>query len=86
MAFLGNENPLFTKIYREVYNNFYEALTPILKTLDPDHSPAIYIRRAMLITALIDGAPAQATKGKFKQFLSDISAHAILIARGETTP
>ena len=85
MTFLSNENPLFAEIYADVYNNFYEALMPILRVLDPGHATTIYFRRALLITALIDGAPAQVTKGKFKQFLGDIADQAIYIAQGSSS-
>ena len=82
MSFLANEKPVFVEIYRDVYKNFYGALIPILNGIDPGQKPADYSRRAMLITALIDGAPAQVTQGKLKTFLKDVTEHAILIAGG----
>ena len=83
MSFLANENELFAKIYHEVYRNFYAALIPILKSLDPDSTTATCNRRAMLITALIDGAPAQVTQGKSQQLLNDVTTIAVSIATGD---
>lgn len=83
MAFLANESPVFSEMYKTVYQNFYDALIPILKSLRPEDAQTQYLRRAMIITALIDGAPGQVTRGNSKSFISDISNQAILIALGE---
>lgn len=83
MTFLAIENPVFTEIYKTVYQNFYDALVPILKSLNPGDSQAQYLRRAMIITALIDGAPGQVTRGNSKSFINDIARQAMLIALAE---
>ncbi len=86
MSFLSYESETFKQIYEDVYENFYGALIPILVSLDPGHKPAIYQRRAMLITALIDGAPAQLARGQYAAFVKELSTHAYLIARGTQLP
>lgn len=83
MSFLSHQSPTFMGLYKEIYSAFYKALTPILESLDPNQHAETYLRRAMLITALIDGAPAQPRQGDFEAFIHDVSEHAYKIAVGE---
>lgn len=82
MLFLAQENPAFTTMYREIYDAFYQALTRILADLDPDAGKSALRNRAMLITALVDGAPSQITRGGVKHFASLVAAQALQIAKG----
>lgn len=82
MLFLAQENPAFTAMYREIYDAFYQALSSILAELDPGASRTALRNRAMLITALVDGAPSQITRGGVKRFAALVAAQALQIARG----
>lgn len=82
MLFLAQQNPAFTAMYREIYDDFYRALTSILAELDPDASKTVLRNRAMLITALVDGAPSQITRGGVKHFAALVAGQALQIARG----
>ncbi len=83
MSFLAQQNPVFSTLYQQVYDNFYAALTPILAAIDPGRRANTYLQRAMLVTALIDGAPGQIARGSSKRFVDLIVDEALHIAGGE---
>ncbi len=80
MSFLAQQNSIFSQLYQQVYDNFYSALVPILENIDPGKQSATYLQRAMLISALIDGAPGQITRGNKKRFLEQVTKEALHIA------
>ncbi len=80
MSFLAQQNAAFSLLYQQVYDNFYSALVPILAKVDPGRRKATYLQRAMLVTALIDGAPGQLTRGNKKRFLEQVANEVLHIA------
>ncbi len=83
MSFLTLHQAPFRKIYTEVYSAFYEELATLLARIDPGHKPATYVRRARLITALLDGSAMQVQKGSSPDFLNDVAGLALQIATGD---
>lgn len=78
MFFLATSKPAFLQIYTDIYNNFYAGLIPLIRDLDPHRSTAVYRKKAMLITAMIDGGAAQISKDK--KFAKLIATQAVKIA------
>ena len=83
MSFLTLHLAPFRRIYTEVYNAFYEELASLLARIDPGHKRATYLRRARLITALIDGSSMQVQRGSSPDFLNDVATLALQIAGGD---
>ena len=84
MMFLSQENPVFNAIYKDLYDHFYSALIPILIRLDPDQKKSTYRQRAMLITALIDGAPIQLSEKDNDDFIKLVAAEALRMGAGRS--
>jgi AcrR family transcriptional regulator len=84
MMFLSQNNSVFDAIYKDLYDHFYSALTPILIRLDPDQKKSTYRQRAMLVTALIDGAPIQVAGKDTKDFIKLVAAEALRIGGGQS--
>lgn len=79
---LAQQNSLFAALHEEVYRNFHAALEPILHELDSKAAPTEIATRAMLVTALIDGAPAQLLHEHRKGFVDRVAALALEIGLG----
>lgn len=81
MTFLAQHQPDFRRIYREVYEGFYDALTAVIEQVRPELDRGECRRRARLITALTDGAALQVSRGSSTTFLDDVAAQALKIVR-----
>jgi AcrR family transcriptional regulator len=80
---LAQQNAVFAALHEQVYRNFHAALEPILRALDPKAGPDETAIRAMLVTALIDGAPVQVLHERRQGFVDRVAALALEIGLGQ---
>jgi AcrR family transcriptional regulator len=59
LALLAYHNDRFRALNREVYESFYSAIGTLIRRLDRQAEPAAVRRRALLMTALLDGVAVQ---------------------------
>lgn len=82
LGFLAQHLPLFRHMYREVYEAFYRELALTIAALRADIGKKEAVRRARLVTALLDGASQQVNRGGSARFLDQVADEAVRIARG----
>lgn len=87
MSFLAMHEERFRNLHREVYEQFYEALDPLLMRAKPTMKKAERVRKVRLVTSLMDGALLQSRdvlSGKGgtlpPRFVDDVVAAIHLIA------
>lgn len=78
MSLLALHQERFRRLHREIYAAFYESLLPVLAELHPNEDRKGLLRRARLVTTLVDGALVQ-TPGR--GFVSDAVDAALALAR-----
>ena len=88
MSFLAMHEDRFQKLHREIYEQFYEALDPFLTRAKSEMKKAERLRKARLVTALMDGALLQSrdeSSGRAgvmpTRFVDDVVAAILLIAK-----
>lgn len=77
MSLLAIHHERFARLHREIYEDFYDSLVPVLAEIRPHPSPAELRRTARLVSTLIDGALIQVPG---RSLLADTVAAAIAIA------
>tara|TARA_Y100001933_G_scaffold257542_1_gene304113 strand:- start:894 stop:1496 length:603 start_codon:yes stop_codon:yes gene_type:complete len=82
LGFLAQHLPVFRDMYRDVYEAFYRELALTIAALDDDVGEREALRRARLVTALLDGASQQVNRGESGRFLDQVADEALRIARG----
>lgn len=82
LGFLAQHLPVFRDMYRDVYEAFYRELALTIAALDGDVGEREALRRARLVTALLDGASQQVNRGESGRFLDQVADEALRIARG----
>jgi AcrR family transcriptional regulator len=82
LGFLAQHLPLFLHMYREVYEAFYRELALTIAALHTGIGKQEAVRRARLVTALLDGASQQVSRGGSARFLDQVADEAVRIARG----
>ncbi len=80
LGFLALHQPTFRALYREVYEQFYGELAVLVERVRPGLPRREYRRRARIITALLDGASMQASRGDSAELLRDVTEQAVMIA------
>ena len=82
LGFLAQHLPVFRDMYRDVYEAFYRELALTIAALDDGVGEREALRRARLVTALLDGASQQVNRGESGRFLDQVADEALRIARG----
>ena len=82
LGFLAQHLPVFREMYRDVYEAFYRELALTISELDDGIGEREALRRARLVTALLDGASQQVNRGESARFLDQVADEAVRIARG----
>lgn len=82
LGFLAQHLPVFREMYREVYEAFYRELALTISELDAGIGEREALRRARLVTALLDGASQQVNRGESARFLDQVADEALRIAGG----
>ncbi len=80
LGFLALHVPAFRALYRDVYEQFYGELAALVERLRPGLPRREYRRRARIITALLDGASMQASRGDSAELMDDVAEQAVAIA------
>lgn len=80
LGFLALHLPVFRDMYRAVYEQFYEELAQTIGALVPELDRHECLRRARLVTALLDGAAQQVNRGGSAGFLEQVTREALRIA------
>lgn len=80
LGFLALHLPVFRDMYRAVYEQFYAELAQTIGALVPDLGQRECLRRARLVTALLDGAAQQVNRGGSAEFLEQVTREALRIA------
>ncbi len=84
LLFLSHHQRPFADAYREVYARFYEVLERAIERAQPGHDRSTYRTRALLLTALIDGAAMQTHTGPRSQYVDAVIDVALRIALDPT--
>jgi AcrR family transcriptional regulator len=82
LGFLAQHQPVFREMYRDVYEAFYRELALTIAGLDAGIGEREALRRARLVTALLDGASQQVNRGESARFLEQVADEAVRIAGG----
>lgn len=80
LGFLALHLPHFRVMYRHVYEQFYDELAQTIGALVPGLDRRECLRRARLVTALLDGAAQQVSRGGSAGFLEQVTREALRIA------
>ncbi len=88
MSFLAMHEERFRNLHREIYEQFYAALDPLLMRTKPTMKKAERLRKVRLVTSLMDGALLQ-SRDQFSgknasvppRFVDDVVAAILLIAK-----
>ena len=86
LTLLAVHDQRFATVCREIYAAFYAELAVVVRRVDPTATAAQARSRAILITALVDGAAVQQTvigAGARRRLLADLGRLAIGLARGD---
>lgn len=86
MILLAVHDERFATVCREIYAAFYAELAVVVRRVDPTTTAAQARSRAILITALVDGAAVQQTvisAPARRRLLADLGRLAIGLARGD---
>jgi hypothetical protein len=78
--------PRFSQLKAEVFGEFFDHLSALIKEKRPSLSESERLTRAKLITALLDGAGAQpqtASKRQIAKFKADVVDLAVHIAMNQ---
>lgn len=83
MSLLALHQRRFSDFHRQMYLQFYAALSDLLSTFAPDMPRADLMHKARLVTALLDGAlfqiPLNETKNANREFLNELTDAIILL-------
>lgn len=85
MTLLAVHDERFATICREIYAAFYAELAAVVRRVDPTATAAQARSRAIVITALVDGAAVQQTvigAAARRRLLADLGRLAIGVAQG----
>lgn len=85
MTLLAVHDERFATICREIYAAFYAELATVVRRVDPTATAAQARSRAIVITALVDGAAVQQTvvgAAARRRLLADLGRLAIGVAQG----
>lgn len=80
LNYLSTQRPVFRALHRRIYRKFYGQLEKAIEQADPGHSKEEYANRALLLAALIDGAPIQAIAGNKQRLQRIVANQAVNIA------
>lgn len=80
LNYLCLHKPAFMVLREKIYANFYQSLEELISALAPELPRSILRKRAVLVTALIDGAALQ-SKGSSRELVETViqTANALII-------
>lgn len=80
LGFLALHPGPFRTLYRQIYSRFYDELAVTLESVNPALDRAERLRRARLLTALLDGAAGQLNRRRSASLIRDVTEQARHIA------